>query len=175
MKNHKTCNNKGFTLIELLVVISIISLLSTVVLSSLSVAKSKARDAQRMSDLHQIQNAIELYRVDTGTIPATERFFAEIHHPSYPGIVNVLAPQYIPQVPEDPSSPGTPPNGAANGWWYYYGRSYHVKGADSLPVLEGTDFVQVSDNEYVICSKMENLTGTVSVGSWGVFNYCING
>jgi prepilin-type N-terminal cleavage/methylation domain-containing protein len=53
--------SKGFTLIELLVVISIIGLLSSVVLASLNVAKSKSRDARRMADLSQIARALNLY------------------------------------------------------------------------------------------------------------------
>ena len=58
--------NKGFTLIELLVVISIISLLSSVVLSSLNTARAKGRDAQRIRDVIEIRNALELYAQDHG-------------------------------------------------------------------------------------------------------------
>ena len=54
---------KGFTLIELLVVISIISLLSSIVFSSLQVARSEARDANRRSDVNALRNAFELYRL----------------------------------------------------------------------------------------------------------------
>ncbi|HEQ78172.1 MAG TPA: prepilin-type N-terminal cleavage/methylation domain-containing protein, partial [Euryarchaeota archaeon] len=62
-------SKKGFTLIELLVVISIIGLLSSVILASLNTARSKARDAQRISDLKQIQLALELYRDENGVYP----------------------------------------------------------------------------------------------------------
>jgi type II secretion system protein G len=65
-------NRKGFTLIELLVVISIISLLSSVVLSSLSDARAKARDAVRIMNIKQIQNALELYRNDKGEYPTSQ-------------------------------------------------------------------------------------------------------
>lgn len=51
----------GFTLIELLVVISIISLLSSIVMASLSVARTRAQDSKRISGLIQVRNAIELY------------------------------------------------------------------------------------------------------------------
>ncbi len=69
----RTCPTKsfrrGFTLIELLVVISIIGMLSSIVLASLNDARAKARDARRMSDIKQIQNALELYRADNGEYP----------------------------------------------------------------------------------------------------------
>ncbi len=54
----------GFTLIELLVVISIISLLSSVVLSSLSDARVKARDVRRMEDMRNFEKALYLYSLD---------------------------------------------------------------------------------------------------------------
>lgn len=53
--------NKGFTLIELLVVIAIIGILSSVVLASLNSAREKSRDAKRVSDMKQLQLALELY------------------------------------------------------------------------------------------------------------------
>lgn len=59
--SHKTNHKKGFTLIELLVVIAIIGILSSVVLASLNSARTKARDARRVSDIKQIQLALELY------------------------------------------------------------------------------------------------------------------
>jgi len=51
----------GFTLIELLVVISIIGFLASGVLASLKSAREKAYDAQIMSDMTQVRNALELY------------------------------------------------------------------------------------------------------------------
>ncbi len=62
-------NFKGFTLIELLVVISIIGLLSTLAVVSLNNARAKARDARRVSDIKQIQTALELYYNDKDAYP----------------------------------------------------------------------------------------------------------
>ncbi|OGH58871.1 MAG: hypothetical protein A2725_03935 [Candidatus Magasanikbacteria bacterium RIFCSPHIGHO2_01_FULL_33_34] len=64
-------NKKGFTLIELLVVIAIIGLLSTLAVVALSSAREKARDSKRLSDLKQIQTALELYYTDNSEYPAT--------------------------------------------------------------------------------------------------------
>ena len=56
----KTTKKGGFTLIELLVVIAIIGILSSVVLTSLNSSRTKARDTQRVSDMKQIQLAMQL-------------------------------------------------------------------------------------------------------------------
>lgn len=59
----------GFTLIELLVVISIISLLSSIVLASLSQARAKARNSALTEEVRQFQNALEIYKSETGFYP----------------------------------------------------------------------------------------------------------
>jgi prepilin-type N-terminal cleavage/methylation domain-containing protein len=50
---------KGFTLIELLVVIAIIGILTAIVTANFTTAKSKARDAKRVSDIAQLQLVLE--------------------------------------------------------------------------------------------------------------------
>jgi len=60
-------NKKGFTLIELLVVIAIIGLLSTLAVVALNDARVKSRDAKRVSDIKQIQSALELHFADTNS------------------------------------------------------------------------------------------------------------
>ena len=100
---------RGFTLIELLVVIAIIGILSSVVLASLNTARQKARDAQRISDLRQIQLGLEFYydaqnpnsypvvAAPGGAIPAG---------PTPPGLVLPVA--YLPAIPAEPVA-GRPP------------------------------------------------------------------
>ena len=61
----------GFTLIELLVVISIIGVLAALLLSNFAGIRARARDGQRKSNLKAVQQALELYRSDNGSYPAT--------------------------------------------------------------------------------------------------------
>lgn len=67
----RSSKQRGFTLIELLVVIAIIGLLSTLAVVALNNARLKSRDAKRISDVKQIQTALELYYNDANAYPAT--------------------------------------------------------------------------------------------------------
>ena len=87
----------GFTLIELLVVIAIIGILSSVVLASLNSARQKGRDARRISDLKQIQLALELC-YDAGNSCTGGGV-------EYPDSLDVLATSgFIASVPTDPQT-----------------------------------------------------------------------
>lgn len=67
--------SKGFTLIELLVVVAIIGILATVVLASLGSARAKARDAKKLSDINNIQKALEFYYIDNGKYPSEPQIY----------------------------------------------------------------------------------------------------
>jgi type II secretion system protein G len=88
----KNIKSRGFTLIELLVVIAIIGILSSVVLASLNSARQKSRDAKRVSDIKQMQLALELYYDANGGYPATT------------SVANLVTPGYIPAIPTDPTN-----------------------------------------------------------------------
>lgn len=112
---------KGFTLIELLVVIAIISLLSSVVLTSLNSARSKARDTKRRAELRQLSVALELYYNKYGTYP--------ISSPNCGGqsgdewCRDNQGDNWVPGLSEFIPMPHSPP--VASGWWgyHYYGYS----------------------------------------------------
>jgi prepilin-type N-terminal cleavage/methylation domain-containing protein len=61
---------RGFTLIELMVVIAIIGILSSIMYANFSSAKSRSRDAKRVSDMTQIQLALAGYFDRCSTYPA---------------------------------------------------------------------------------------------------------
>jgi general secretion pathway protein G len=71
-------NHSGFTLIELLVVIAIIGLLSTLSVLALNAARARSRDAKRISDVQQMQTALEMYYNDMNAYPATASAGASI-------------------------------------------------------------------------------------------------
>ncbi len=107
---------KGFTLIELLVVIAIIGLLATLAVVALNNARAKSRDAKRVSDIKQIQTALELYYSDMNKYPTA------VNGPQALGVVNFqclgtngftvvgaacFAP-YMGLVPSNPTPNGQP-------------------------------------------------------------------
>ncbi len=129
-------NRAGFTLIELLVVISIIGVLASVVLSSLESARAGARDAQRISDLRQIQTALEMYRNDHGFFPCENRLNCPGQAVNSNGIIGegsgldtLLAP-YLPKIPRDP-------RGSFNNvtYRYYYDGAHLCGGNPNIIVL----------------------------------------
>lgn len=84
---------KGFTLIELLVVIAIIGIISAIILASINNSRQNTRDGQRLSDIKQLQNALELYAVSNGYTYPVDIYAAS----------NPLGP-YISKIPTDPSN-----------------------------------------------------------------------
>jgi len=122
---------RGFTLIELLVVISIIAVLSALVMNNLRETRARTRDVKRVSDLLEVQKALELYRAHNGRYPALPGSIDNVYGVSCweCGLINepfsqdddklfVLSPYLNPR----PSDPLVPASGSfdsyANGYWY---------------------------------------------------------
>jgi len=102
---------KGFTLIEMLIVITIIALLASLILVGMGGARAKARDSRRIADLHNLQNALELYYAKYYFYPQSQS--------SWESLANILTdPETgigVSSIPKDPLT--------NVGKTYYYGRS----------------------------------------------------
>jgi len=91
----ESSKEKGFTLIELLVVIAIIGILAGMVLVSMSGARSKARDARRLSDMRQLVSAQEMYYGEHDVYYSDDAYPASIGN-------------YLTATPNDPSGATQP-------------------------------------------------------------------
>lgn len=99
----------GFTLIELVVVIAILGILAIglVMMINPMAQIQKANDSRRMSDLEQMQKALQLYYQDYGTYPAEDgaSYLIKMKPTDANGIAwgGSFAP-YMPTLPKDPSN-----------------------------------------------------------------------
>lgn len=66
-------DKKGFTLIELLVVIVILSILATFVGSKIMSKPEEARRTQAKIQIEALENALKMYKLDSGEFPSTEQ------------------------------------------------------------------------------------------------------
>ncbi|MDP2593923.1 MAG: prepilin-type N-terminal cleavage/methylation domain-containing protein [bacterium] len=112
--------SRGFTLIELLVVIAIIGLLSAVVLASLNTARAKGKDAKRLSDMHSVVQAFELYANDhNGQYPPHQTESTDCggatNNTCLAELTALTSGGYISTLPHDPNPAW---NGTANNYRY---------------------------------------------------------
>ncbi len=103
---------KGFTLVELLVVVAIIGLLAGIAIVSVNSVRIKARDARRIADIKQIQNALELYNNEKGGLypptKAIKELGNDVKEISANGFAagNAANPTFLNVVPKDPTDVG---------------------------------------------------------------------
>lgn len=67
----KLSESKGFSLIELLTVIAIIAILAAIIFPVMNSVKDRANQTKCMTNLHDIQVAIKMYKLDNRTYPET--------------------------------------------------------------------------------------------------------
>lgn len=152
--------SKGFTLIELLVVVAIIGLLSSVALASLNTAREKSRDARRMSDLRQIQRAMEFYYDDNGHYPR-EGDGANGIIGEGAGLDTMLDP-YFSVVPHDPLGPGSA------SYIYYYDGRQSCGGRDPIAVIFARTMESVPTNRSDFCSSWGGEGGAGGENAWHI-------
>jgi prepilin-type N-terminal cleavage/methylation domain-containing protein len=134
-------DNKGFTLVELLVVVAIIGLLASIIIVSLNSARTRAKDARRLSDIRAIISALELYYHDNEQYPGPTSSYGESEGTcggwdtstvdndgdGKPFIEPLIDGDYLSSVPTDPVGSGT-----CSGLTYrYYRYGAGTSGCDS--------------------------------------------
>lgn len=134
-------NKKGFTLIELLVVIVILSILATFVGIRIMSKPEEARRTQAQIQIQALENALKMYKLDTGEYPSTEQGLSALVEKPTTGTVprNWREGGYLEKskVPKDPWK---------NDYVYLYpgvqnpnGFDLFSYGADGQPGGEGDD------------------------------------
>lgn len=141
-------------MVELLIVIVIIGILAVIGLNNFMSSQSKARDAQRKSDLATLSKTIEMYRADWPTYPDdTSGLVMGVAWGDVNGMVDINGTVYLPKMVKDP------------GKYSYFYELYDA-------------------NTYRLCAKLENdkdkdaveagYSGTDCQSGSVECNYCIS-
>lgn len=136
---------KGFSLIEIMVVLAIIAILASVVLAAYEVAKEKALDSRRISELGQLKFALELYHNDHGHYPR-ESDGANGKIGEGAGLDTMIAP-YMKAIPHDPLGPGNPT------YYYYYDGTESCGGTGNVAVIFAYNLQQQTGNGSKLCTS----------------------
>lgn len=154
---------KAFTLVELLVVIGIIMILTGIMVTNITGSRAKARDGKRISDLSQLQLALNLYydRCKQYPLPVSNKVAKEANNCNA-GSGAISLGDYISTIPNPPASPG-----------FTSSYDYFVDTTTGTP------------SDYVLHTRLENANEIVKDGrqnppSWAsaitcdsTVNYCL--
>lgn len=121
--------SKAFTLIELLVVIAVIGILSSIVLASLTIARTKGEDASRISNVRAFKTALEMYANDNGGYPTSNGSVNGDVPLNDAVLVAKLVPQYIAAIPQQLITDGDRyyTNGLTSGFSNNYDMRIYMK------------------------------------------------
>jgi general secretion pathway protein G len=94
---------RGFTLIEIMVVVIIIGLLAAIVAPQVIGRVDDAQIEKARADIHNIESALNLYRLDNFAYPTTELGIdALVNKPNDPSVRNWNPGGYLSKLPKDP-------------------------------------------------------------------------
>jgi general secretion pathway protein G len=107
--------NKGFTLVELLIVIIIIAVLAAIAIPKFANSSLRSKESALRSNLRLTRDAIDLFRADTGALPAVTADLSVTTAPTggldaTGGAKTIAAADwrgpYLQAVPSDPTNAG---------------------------------------------------------------------
>ena len=99
--NRRRASQSGITLIEMLVVVTIIALFVGLVGVNVLKQGDKARITVARTEIASLENALTLYKLDTGTFPSTALGLAALNVKPE-GAANWAGPYLAKDVPNDP-------------------------------------------------------------------------
>ncbi len=97
-------STKGFTLIEIMVVVVILGILASLIVPKIMSRPEQARIVKAKNDVHAIETALELYKLDNGFYPSTDQGLqALVMQPtSNPVPTSWKSGGYLREIPMDP-------------------------------------------------------------------------
>jgi type II secretory pathway pseudopilin PulG len=137
--------------------------LATIVLSSLSDARARARDAKRLADINTIRTAMEIYNIDNGMYPPV--VWASSYNNSWENLENLLGVD----LPVDPLNTSDSNNGNAattgNHIYGFYARNDNA-GCNGQAYLLVVNFESKTDNSpgVQLCNAFRSYGDSVVVG-----------
>ena len=139
---------------ELLVVISIVSLLASVIFTTVNGVRADARNQTRKQTTHEVRTAIDLYHLNTGSLPAdtsTGALFAAEGTTEYNAVMDELVNAGV--LADTPEVDGT-----TGGFLYYQNEGDNLTPGDAefVTLLEGSP------------SEQSGMWETCETGPWFV-------
>jgi prepilin-type N-terminal cleavage/methylation domain-containing protein len=122
----KTQLHRAFTLVELLVVITILAIISVVAYQNFWWAVDKAVSWRKINDISTIETALQQYKVDTNTYPATDAYDASTNMFGYNSSTNATPSNTIKVTYNGEEVASIV---SANGWWKIYGTGTWASGS----------------------------------------------
>lgn len=185
-------NNKAFTLIELIIVIAIIGVIASSIIVAINPTErlGKAKDAQRLTEANNIEEAIERYTADNGSLPSnissmsantiymiSEAGDSESNDGTFIDCLDIagqiekydidsgstLVPNYLSNIPIDPSETDPSTNGSG---YYIIKNSNNIISVEPCDRYEYTDIPTSNLILVLRADSIEDLDDGDSIEDW---------